>query len=388
MAKQDFYELLGVSKEASAEEIKKAYRKLALKYHPDRNPGDKAAEEKFKEIGHAYEILSDPQQRAAYDQYGHAAFDPRARAQRGGRGGGFGGFHDPFDIFREVFGGGAGAGGSLFDELFGGGGARRDPSGAHRGADLRYDLEISFQEAALGCEKEIKLTKAGPCDTCQGSGAEKGSGRKRCATCGGRGQVEQVLGGFMRVRQTCPRCDGAGQVIEKPCRRCNGTGRTDQLGTVTVRIPAGVDTGTRLRSTGNGESGARGGSPGDLYVVLHVRPHEIFQRDGDDLLCEVPISFVQAALGANIEVPTLDGAAQIKVPAGTQSGSVFRLRGRGVVNVQGYGQGDLHVRVVVEVPTKLSTGQRQKLEEFAGLCDENVNPRSRSFFAKARDLFR
>ncbi|MCB1127694.1 MAG: molecular chaperone DnaJ, partial [Verrucomicrobiae bacterium] len=353
----------------------------------DRNPGDKDAEEKFKEIGHAYEILSDPQQRAAYDQYGHAAFDPRARAQRGA-GGGFGGFHDPFDIFREVFGGGGGGGGgSIFDELFGGGG-RRDPSGAQRGADLRYDLEITFQEAALGCEKQIKLTKAGPCESCQGSGAEKGSGRKPCHTCGGRGQVEQVLGGFMRVRQTCPRCEGAGQVIEKPCRRCNGTGRTDQHGTVTIRIPPGVDTGTRLRSSGNGESGARGGPSGDLYVVLHVRAHEIFQRDGDDLICEVPISFVQAALGANIEVPTLVGSAHIKVPAGTQSGSVFRLRGRGVKNVQGYGQGDLHVRVVVEVPTRLSSEQRGKLEEFAALCDENVNPRSRSFFEKARDLFR
>lgn len=386
MAQRDYYAILGVSRDASQEEIKKAYRRLALKYHPDRNPGDKEAEEKFKEIGRAYEILSDPQKRAAYDQYGEAAFDPRARAGGGGGfGGGFGGFHDPFEIFREVFGGG---GGSIFDEIFGAATGRRDGGGAQRGADLRYDLEISFGEAAKGCEKEITITKAGPCPACKGTGAEKGSGRTRCRTCGGRGQVEQILGGFMRVRQTCPRCDGAGEVIERPCQRCQGQGRTPQRSKVRLRIPPGVDTGTRLRSAGNGESGMRGGPPGDLYVVLHVRPHEIFQRHGDDLLCEVPISFVQAALGAEIEVPTLDGKASIRIPPGTQSGTVFRLRGKGIPNVQGYGRGDLHVRVVVEVPTKLTPQQRAKLEEFAALCDENVNPRSRSFLEKARDLFR
>jgi molecular chaperone DnaJ len=384
MAQRDFYEVLGVSRDASAEQIKKAYRKLAIKYHPDKNPGDHEAEEKFKELGRAYEVLSDPQQRAAYDQYGPDAFDARSRAR--GAGGGFGGFHDPFDIFREVFGGGAG--GSIFDELFGGGRPRRDPSGAQRGADLRYDLEISFLEAALGCEKKIKLRKAAPCDACGGSGAERGSGRRTCSACGGRGQVEQVLGGFMRVRQTCPRCDGAGQVIEHPCRHCQGSGRVEKNSTVKIRIPAGVDTGTRLRSSGNGEAGARGGPPGDLYVVLHVRPHELFQRDGDDLWCEVPISFVQAALGAEIEVPTLTGKAHIKIPPGTQSGTVFRLKHQGLHNLQGYGQGDLHVRVVVEVPARLNREQRAKLEEFAALCDETVNPRSRSFFEKARDLFR
>lgn len=381
MAKRDYYEVLGVERRASDEEIKKAYRQLALKYHPDRNPGDKAAEEKFKELGEAYEALSDTQKRSAYDQFGHAAFDARARA--GARAGG--GFHDPFDIFREVFGG-RGTG-TIFDEFFGGE-SRRDPTGAESGADLRYDLEISFEEAARGCEKEISISKADTCDHCHGSGAEAGSGHKPCATCRGAGQVEQVLGGLMRVRQTCPRCGGAGRVVEKPCRTCRGTGRHEQATKVTLRIPAGVDTGNRLRSAGNGESGLRGGPPGDLYVVLHVRPHDIFQRDGDDLLCEVPISFVQAALGAEIEVPTLEGAAHIKVPPGTQSGTIFRLKGKGMRNVQGYGKGDLHVRAAVEVPTKLNPSQRSKLEEFAALCDANVNPRSKSFFERAKELFR
>ncbi|MBM3879286.1 MAG: molecular chaperone DnaJ [Verrucomicrobia bacterium] len=383
MAKRDYYEVLGVDRKAAEEDIKKAYRKQALKFHPDKNPGDKSAEEKFKELGEAYEVLSDPQKRAAYDQYGHAAFDPRSRASAAGRSGGFGGFHDPFDIFREVFGGG----GSIFEDFFGGE-SRRDPSGAQRGSDLRYDLEITLEEAALGCEKEVSLTKADTCDACEGTGAESGSGMRNCSTCGGRGQVEQVLGGFMRVRQTCPRCEGAGRVIERPCRVCRGSGRRERTSKVTIRVPAGVDTGTRLRSSGNGESGLRGGPAGDLYVVLHLRPHEIFQRDGDDLLCEVPISFVQATLGAEIEVPTLQGPAHIRIPTGTQTGTVFRLKGRGVRNVQGYGLGDLHVRVAVEVPSRLNAAQRAKLEEFAALCDASVNPRTKSFLDKAKEFFR
>lgn len=382
MAKRDYYEVLGVSRDASVEDIKKAYRKLAIKLHPDKNPGDKSAEEKFKELGEAYEVLSDPEKRAAYDQYGHAAFDPRARAGAGGPGG-FGGFHDPFDIFREVFGNSGG----LFEEIFGTQ-TRRAPGGSERGADLRYDLEISFEEAVRGCEKTIVLTKPTPCETCHGSGAEPGSGRRVCQACGGRGSIEQVLGGFMRVRQTCPRCGGAGRVIERSCRACRGTGRREKTTEVTLRIPPGVDTGTRLRSSGNGEPGLHGGPPGDLYVVLHVRPHDLFQRDGDDLLCELPISFTQAALGAELEVPTLDGPALIRIPAGTQSGTVFRLKGKGVPNVQGYGRGDLHVRVTVEVPTRLTAAQRAKLEEFAALCDANTNPRSKSFWERARDLFR
>lgn len=376
MAKRDYYEVLGVGRDASDEEIKKAYRKLAVKHHPDKNPGDKAAEGKFKELSEAYEALSDPQKRAAYNQYGHSAFDARARA-----GGGRGGFHDPFEIFREVFGGGAG---SIFDELFGG--ERRDPTGPQRGADLRYDLEISFEEAVLGCEKEITLTKLDACTQCDGSGAEAGSGTRPCATCGGRGQVVSSRGIFS-VAQTCPRCEGAGRVVEKPCRTCRGVGRRERTSKVTLRIPAGVDTGSRLRSAGNGESGLRGGPPGNLYVVLHVRPHEMFEREGDDLLCEVPIHFVQAALGAELEVPTLAGRAQIRIPPGTQSGTLFRMRGKGVKNVQGRGAGDLHVRVNVEVPAHLNAAQRAKLMEFAELCDANVNPRSKSFLEKAKEFF-
>jgi molecular chaperone DnaJ len=376
MAKRDYYEILGVERNAGPEEVKKAYRKLAVKYHPDKNPGDKAAEEKFKELGEAYEALSDPQKRAAYDQYGHAAFDSRSRGF-----GQAGGFHDPFEIFREVFGGGTT---SIFEDLFGG--PRQDPTQPQRGDDLRYDMEVFFEEAAHGCEKEITVTKRDRCDVCNGSGAETGSRTKTCPTCGGRGQIITSRGIFS-IAQTCPHCQGAGRVVEKPCKICHGAGRRQHTSKIKLRIPAGVDTGSRLRSAGNGEAGLRGGPAGDLYVVIHVRPHEIFQRDGDDLLCEVPVNLVQAALGADIEVPTLNGNATIKVPPGTQPGTMFRLKGKGVKNIQGYGHGDLHVRINVEVPTHLTAAQKAKLQEFANLCNGNESPMSQSFFERAKNLF-
>ena len=374
MAKRDYYEVLGLEKGVSEEEIKKAYRKMAVKHHPDKNPGDKAAEEKFKELGEAYEVLSDQQKRAVYDQYGHAAFDRRS--------GGFGragGFHDPFEVFREVFGGGG-----IFEDLFGGG--HHDASQPHRGDDLRYDMEITFEEAAQGCEKEITITKPERCDTCDGSGAEAGSRARTCPSCGGRGQVITSRGIFS-IAQTCPQCQGAGRILDKPCKACRGNGRREKTSRIKLRIPAGVDTGARLRSSGNGEAGWRGGPAGDLYVFIHVRPHEIFQRDGDDLVCDVPVSFVQATLGTEIDVPTLTGKASLKLPAGTQPGTVFRLKGKGVKNIQGYGHGDLHVRINIEVPTQLSAAQRTKLEEFAQLCNGNESPISQSFFDKAKKLF-
>jgi molecular chaperone DnaJ len=330
--KRDYYEVLGISRGAPEDEVKRAYRKLAVQFHPDKNPNDPHAEEKFKELGEAYDVLIDADKRAAYDRYGHAAF------AHGGAGFG-GGFHDPFDIFREVFGGG-GSGGGIFESFFGGGGVGRADE-RQRGSDLRYDMQITLEEAAFGTEKEIEVRKLDACDQCQGSGAEPGSRSINCPTCGGRGQVISSRG-FFQVSQTCPRCRGVGQIIEKPCRKCGGEGRVEKSSRIKLKIPAGIGSGSRLRSSRNGEAGIRGGPPGDLYVVLHIKEHPVFQRDEDDLYCEVPISFPLAALGGEVPVPTLEGRANVKIPAGTQTGQIFKLRGKGIVNIEGRGRGPLH----------------------------------------------
>ena len=374
-AKRDYYDILSVQRNASGDEIKRSYRKLAVKFHPDKNPDDPHAEEKFKELGEAYDVLIDEQKRAAYDRYGHAAFS------QGGRGGGF---HDPFDIFREVFGS-AGGGGGIFETFFGGGAAQGD--GSQRGSDLRYDMQITLEEAAFGVEKEIEVRKADACDKCQGSGAAPGSGAVTCPTCRGRGQVVSSRG-FFQVSQTCPRCRGLGEVIERPCDVCNGEGRAEKTSRVKTKIPAGIAHGSRLRSAYNGEAGIRGGGQGDLYIVVHIKEHPIFQREDDNLFCEVPISFTLAALGGEVPVPTLEGKASLKVPAGTQGGQTFRLRGKGVVHVNGRERGDLFARLLVEVPSRLNDEQRQKLEEFAALCGEDNTPLHKSFFERAKGFFR
>jgi chaperone protein DnaJ len=374
--RRDYYEILGVERGASPEEIKRSYRKLAVKYHPDKNPGDHEAEERFKELGEAYDVLMDPDKRAAYDRYGHAAF-----SQGGMGGGGGGGFHDPFDLFREVFGAGGGGGG-IFDHFFGGGNA----DGRQRGSDLRYDIQITLEEAAAGIEKEIEIRKLNTCGSCDGSGAQAGSRTVTCSTCRGRGQVV-VSRGFFQVAQTCPNCHGTGRVVEKPCRACAGEGRVEKTSRVKLKIPAGIEHGSRLRSGGNGEAGMRGGAAGDLYVVVHIKEHPIFEREGSDLHCEVPIPFSTAALGGEIHVPTLKGAVNLKIPAGTQGGSTFRVRGQGMPHLQQGGRGDLFVRVQVEVPTKLNSEQRAKLEEFAALCGDDNTPLHRSFYDKLKDFF-
>ncbi len=347
MAKRDYYEALGVSKNASDAEIKKAYRRMAQKHHPDRNPDNDEALEKFKEAKEAYEILSDPQKRAAYDQFGHAGVDP----SMGGHPGGGPGGPDFSDIFSDVFG-----------DIFGarGGGARHR---AYRGADLRYNLELSLEDAVHGTEAQIRVPTHVECGTCKGSGVKGGGKADTCPTCRGHGDV-RVQQGFFSIQQTCPRCGGSGTIITNPCIQCRGRGRVEDRKTLNVRIPAGVDTGDRIRLSGEGEPGERGGPPGDLYVQVVVAAHEFFERDGADLRCDVPVDIVTAALGGEVEVPTMDGRVNLRIPAGTQPGRVFRLRGKGVKTVRGDRQGDLLCRVQVEIPVNLNKEQREQLEEF------------------------
>jgi molecular chaperone DnaJ len=374
MAKKDYYEVLGVNRDASEEEIKKAYRRLAMKHHPDRNPDNPKAEEHFKEAKEAYEMLSDSQKRAAYDQYGHAGVDP---SMGGGQGGaGMGGFADAFgDIFGDIFGGGRG-----------GGGAR---SNVYRGADLRYNLEITLEEAARGTETRIRIPTMAECETCHGSGAKKGTEPKTCPTCGGHGQV-RMQQGFFSIQQTCPKCHGSGRFIADPCPTCHGGGRVKQHKTLSVKIPAGIDEGDRIRLSGEGELGVNGGPPGDLYVQIHLKAHTVFQRDHDDLHCEMPVSFTAAALGGEIELPTLDGVAKIKIPAETQTGKVFRLRGKGIKGVRSSNHGDLLCHVVVETPVSLTDRQKELLREFEAISQGNAarhNPKAQGWLDRVKDFF-
>ena len=371
MSKRDYYEVLGVSRDVDAKELKKAYRKLAMKYHPDRNPDDKDADAKFKEATEAYEILGDQQKRAAYDQYGHAGVDPNAG------GGGFGGGGANFsDIFGDVFG-----------DIFGGGGGRGGRGGPQRGSDLRYTMELSLEEAVRGIEKKIRVPTLTSCETCDGSGAKPGTSPKTCGTCGGAGQV-RMQQGFFSVQQTCPTCRGQGTMIEDPCNSCHGRGVKEETKTLSVKIPPGVDTGARIRLSGEGEAGAMGGPAGDLYVQVSVKEHELFHRDGRNLYCDVPISIVDAALGGELEVPTLDGRVKLKIPAETQSGKLFRLRGKGVTPVRGGTAGDLLCRVQVETPVNLSNEQKDLLMKFQeSLTGEKHSPQKKSWFEGVKRFF-
>ena len=375
MAKRDFYETLGVAKNASDDDLKKAYRKLAMKYHPDRNPDSKEAEEKFKQAKEAYEILSDENKRAAYDRYGHAGVDPNAAGMGGAGGAGFG---DAFgDIFGEIFGGARQRGA-------GGGGPQ-----VYRGADLKYSMEITLEQAAAGFDTEIRVPSWENCEICKGSGAKPGTSPKTCRTCGGSGAV-RMQQGFFSVQQTCPTCHGSGKEITDPCVSCDGVGRTRRNKTLQVKIPAGIDDGMRIRSSGNGEPGINGGPSGDLFVEIHIKQHKIFQRDNDDLHCELTIPFTTAALGGEILVPTLNGKAEISIPEGTQSGKTFRLRGKGVKGVRGAYPGDLYCHVVVETPVKLNDAQKTILRQFEaslGEGGERHSPQSKSWTDRVKEFF-
>ena len=377
MAKRDYYTVLGVNRDASEEDIKKSYRKLAMKHHPDRNPDDKGSEEKFKEAKEAYEILTDAKKRAAYDQFGHAGVDPAAGFGAGARGAGpegFGGFADAFgDIFGEIFGQGRGGRGS----------------GVFRGADLRYNLELSLEEAARGTEARIRIPTMEACETCHGSGAKPGTQSKQCPSCHGRGEV-RVSQGFFSIQQTCPQCHGTGKYVADPCATCSGAGRVRKHKTLSVKIPAGVDQDDRIRLSGEGEAGVNGGPTGDLYVVVQLKPHSVFQREGADLHCEMPISFATAALGGEIEIPTLDGHAKVKVPAETQTGQVFRLKNKGIRPVRGSVTGDLYCHVAVETPVKLAARQKEILRELEAINQQDPeahSPKQKTFFDKLKAFF-
>lgn len=356
MSKRDYYEVLGVAKDANEAEIKKAFKRMAMKFHPDRNQDNPEAEDKFKEAKEAYDILSDAQKRAAYDQYGHAGVDPSAG---GFGGGGFGGGANFSDIFGDVFG-----------DIFGGGGGR---SRSYRGSDLRYNMELSLEDAVFGTTVQIKIPTLVTCKTCDGSGAKKGSSPVTCATCGGTGQV-RIQQGFFSVQQTCPHCHGQGKTISDPCNDCHGQGRVEERKTLSVKVPPGVDNGDRIRLSGEGEAGENGGPPGDLYVQVHVKPHPIFERDANNLLCQVPISVATAALGGELEVPTLNGRVKLKIPSETQTGKMFRLKGKGVKPVRGGAVGDLICKVVIETPVKLTARQKELLREL----DESMNEDQKS----------
>lgn len=383
MAKRDYYEVLGVQKNATADELKKAYRKLALKYHPDRNKGNAEAEEKFKEINEAYSVLSDETKRSQYDQLGPDAFE---QAQQGGGAGG-----NPFG----GFGGFSGSGmDDIFDMFFGGQGGRggrASNAGPRRGADLRFDLEISFEEAAFGVEKEINLYRDETCDHCHGTGAEPGSKIETCPECHGSGYVrftQNTMFGQMVNEHPCSKCHGEGKIVSEPCKECRGKGTKKKNKHLKVKVPAGVDNGSRLRVAGEGEAGTKGGPSGDLYVYLYVKQHKFFDRDGTTVICEVPINIVQATLGAEVKIPTLDGQVTMKVPEGTQPGKVMRLKGKGIPSLRGGMRGDQLVRIKVVVPTKLNDKQKDALRAFEAISKDNINPEEKSFLNKIKNLFK